>query len=974
MNQRLRTIWTCCITFVLANASHAAGYDPSFDGDGRLTLGLSPANALTAIQQPDGKLVIAGTSGEALEEIDMLIVRLNSDGSRDTSFGGGDGTVEIDYFGNADRAMALLLQPDGKLVVAGDTRRPGDVENGDFAFARLNADGTLDGTFGGGGKTTVHAGGTDRVQGLALQPDGKLVAAGETCIGCTGAGVFFTFSTQFAFLRLNTDGTLDQSFGSNGVTSIGFAPDAPEFVRFSTLLQQPNGALTAVGWVGAGELTSTEASIFMARVTQNGAPDTSFDGDGRVIHDYSTRPDIETINDALLLGDGKYLVAGSFGGFNTSRHSLLTRINADGSLDATFGAEGRRAIRVATSDAFSDIALTAEGKLVASGVLNQQARVNGAGGNFASLFVMRMSALAVPDEGFAPGGIARLDIGAAEEQFYQLEPTLLLVQDDGRLVVYGTNYNLPAASRPDISVFRLLPDSLGAAGEVSLGSLNTGGFESDGDITLIVQRTGGSNGAATVHFRTLAGSATATADFAPVTGSLEWADGDATFRHIVVPIAADKVAEDSEAFRVELHDASGGVTIGSAQATVSISDDDDGTAGFIDVSRRPSPVLESDGSVMLRFTRVYGSTGPVSVTFSTIPVTASEPADYAATSGTVSWADGESGAKEVAVAIPDDSEIEIPEIFDTDIVSGTGGVGFHPTDTFAHSTVEDDDNPIYSDDADAGGGSAGSLGLTQGVVSVDERAGSANLTVTRTGGSEGAVTVRYEAVAGSAEDVADFSVVTGTLSWEDGESAAKEFSVPIVDDDVADPGEMFTIHLSDATGNAYLARVVSTVQIDDDESPPGELAVSLAALVVDEGDGTVTIEVMRSDGSDGEVSIDYVMGGGTATSGSDFTAASGTLTWQVGDSGTKEISVAITDDTIEESDENFTITLSNPTGGATLGGGSTTVTITDDDSAGGSGDNDSGGGGGGGCFLALLLSLLSAKPLRRRVGAIRRSA
>ena len=76
MNRRLRTIWTCCVTFVLANASQAAGYDPSFDGDGRLTLGLSPANALTAIQQPDGKLVIAGTSGETLEEIDMVIVRL----------------------------------------------------------------------------------------------------------------------------------------------------------------------------------------------------------------------------------------------------------------------------------------------------------------------------------------------------------------------------------------------------------------------------------------------------------------------------------------------------------------------------------------------------------------------------------------------------------------------------------------------------------------------------------------------------------------------------------------------------------------------------------------------------------------------------------------------------------------------------------------------------------------------------------
>ena len=136
-------------------------------------------------------------------------------------------------------------------------------------------------------------------------------------------------------------------------------------------------------------------------------------------------------------------------------------------------------------------------------------------------------------------------------------------------------------------------------------------------------------------------------------------------------------------------------------------------------------------------------------------------------------------------------------------------------------------------------------------------------------------------------------------------------------------------------------------------------------MAVEEGGSTVTIEVTRSDSSDGVVSIDYATGGGTATSGSDFTAASGTLTWQNGDSGTKVISVAITNDTIDEVDENFTFTLSNPTGGATLGSGSTTVTITDDDSVGGSGDNDSGGGGGGagGYFLALLLLLLGASRL-----------
>src|SRR5581483_7061465 len=179
--------------------------DTSFNGSGRFTTKIGKHSAASAVAlQPDGKIVAAGWSYDAGRD-DFALARFNPTGKVLTPVGAGDAL-----------ASAVALQPDGKLVVAGEARDPGT--GFQFALARYNSDGSLDTTFNGTGKVMTPIapnGGYDRAMGVAVQPDGKIVAAGFSDFSGTG----------FALARYNPDGSLDTSFNGTGTltTSIGGA-------------------------------------------------------------------------------------------------------------------------------------------------------------------------------------------------------------------------------------------------------------------------------------------------------------------------------------------------------------------------------------------------------------------------------------------------------------------------------------------------------------------------------------------------------------------------------------------------------------------------------------------------------------------------------------------------------------------------------------------------------------------------------
>src|SRR6516165_431864 len=188
-------------------AAHPGDLDPSFGTGGKVTTAVGYASAVAL--QGDGKIVAVGHTDTGTQGA-FALARYNSDGSPDATFGTG-GTVTTafpSFFGSYDAAYAVALQGDGKIVAAGDTDTG---TRGAFALARYNPDGSLDATFGTGGTVRTAFGTSyDAANAVALQGDGKIVAAGDTDAGTHGA---------FALARYNPNGSLDATFGTGGTVT-----------------------------------------------------------------------------------------------------------------------------------------------------------------------------------------------------------------------------------------------------------------------------------------------------------------------------------------------------------------------------------------------------------------------------------------------------------------------------------------------------------------------------------------------------------------------------------------------------------------------------------------------------------------------------------------------------------------------------------------------------------------------------------
>src|SRR5262245_24661714 len=213
----------------------AGALDPTFGTGGKVTTdlqGSSQDDGQAVAVQADGKIVVAGS----FQGIDFAVVRYNADGTLDATFGTG-GKV-ITNFGpgfTTDAAQDLAIQSDGKIVVVGSSTNSVGT---DFAVARYNADGTLDASFGTGGLVTTNFGGTslDAAQGVAIQADGKIVV--------TGSSNSASPQDDFAVVRYNADGSLDTGFGTGGKVTTDFAGSIDD--AFAVALQA-DGKIVAAG-------------------------------------------------------------------------------------------------------------------------------------------------------------------------------------------------------------------------------------------------------------------------------------------------------------------------------------------------------------------------------------------------------------------------------------------------------------------------------------------------------------------------------------------------------------------------------------------------------------------------------------------------------------------------------------------------------------------------------------------------------
>jgi len=360
--------------FALARYDSDGVLDASFGTGGIVTTAFDfPGNfdrVFTVIRQPDGKFVAVGSTVSNLFA-NFALARFNADGTLDTSFG--TGGIVTTGFGVSAEATSAVVQADGKIVAAGYANLDGGES---FALARYNSNGTLDTTFGTGGKvgTAFDSGSVSYTQAfsVAVQPDGRIVAAGYTEIGACLFNGLEQPCFDFALARYNSNGTLDASFGMGGRVTTDFAGpnDQAESVAV-----QPDGRIVVAG--AAGRFTNRGFDFALARYNTNGTLDTTFGTSGKVTTDFAGADDVPSEPSAVALqSDGKIVVVGQtlVGGVYDF---ALARFTGNGTLDTSFGASGKVTTDFAGgNDLPFSIAAQPDGNIVVAGGATLNARAD----------------------------------------------------------------------------------------------------------------------------------------------------------------------------------------------------------------------------------------------------------------------------------------------------------------------------------------------------------------------------------------------------------------------------------------------------------------------------------------------------------------------------------------------------------------------------------------------------------------------
>ena len=397
----------------------AGSLDTTFDTDGIVTTAIGSGSDLGYALgiQADDKIVVAGSSHNGSNN-DFAIVRYNTDGSLDTSFGSG-GKVTTAIGSGDDFAWALRIQADGKIVAAGSTWNG---SNNDFAVVRYNTNGSLDTTFDTDGIVTTAIGSSiDEAWTLGIQADDKIVVAGSTWNGS---------NLDIAVVRYNPNGSPDTTFGTDGIvtTAIGSGVD-----QVFALGIQADDKIVVAGNSDNG----INEHFAVVRYNPNGSPDTTFDTDGIVTTVVGSGDDTARALD--IKADGKIVVAG-YASFVGPYDFAVVRYNTDGSLDTTFDTDGKvtTAIGSASDEAYA-LGIQSDGKIVMAGfsVISNL-----------DIAVVRYNTDGSLDSSFDTDGKVTTAISSGNDFAWALG-----IQSDGKIVVAGYS----AIGNNDFTVVRYWP-------------------------------------------------------------------------------------------------------------------------------------------------------------------------------------------------------------------------------------------------------------------------------------------------------------------------------------------------------------------------------------------------------------------------------------------------------------------------------------------------------------------------------------
>ena len=410
MNLKITLFIILIITSLTCLSQNPGSLDSTFGTNGKVTTDLYGYQEFYDMAiQSDGKSVHVGRAriGGSGGDYNFCVFRYNEDGTIDTTFGA-NGGVAIDILdaGGFDEALAVVIQPDGKIIAGGSATLSASNSDSHFALVRLNTDGSLDTTFGTNGKTTFtvgNSGPADKIYNLTLQSDGKIIAVGQA----RNSGTL----GSFAITRLNADGTLDGEFSNDGKLTVHFNNSIN--TALATRIE-PDGKII----VGGGD----GSDLGLVRCFDDGSIDTSFGTNGKISFETSDTDFSFSLSQVAFQPDGKAIVLGK-----VSNDVAMCRVNVDGTLDTDFGINGRVQTDIDNSsldDGSTGILFDSDGNIIVTALCNT--------GGVRYFGVLRYTNEGALDTSFSNDGIVLTNFLSGFNS-----ATSAAFQSDGKLLVSG---------------------------------------------------------------------------------------------------------------------------------------------------------------------------------------------------------------------------------------------------------------------------------------------------------------------------------------------------------------------------------------------------------------------------------------------------------------------------------------------------------------------------------------------------------
>ena len=510
--------------------------------------------------------------------------------------------------------------------------------------------------------------------------------------------------------------------------------------------------------------------------------------------------------------------------------------------------------------------------------------------------------------------------------------TLVRITDTaGYNVAFSSTTPTLVATAAANTAFRGLdfaPSSASAPPTETIGFTTTGVTLAEGagggttSFVYTVTRSGSTAAAVTIGWTVSAASGTTTLDGADFgtgalpSGSVVIPAGQSS-ASITVTVTNEQLIEADEGFAVTLGTPPTGYVLGTATAGGTIANDD--VAGAFSIARTTDATEGTDATFTV--TRTGGLGGPVEITYAIVTDGAATAADFLngnMPTRTIGFAAGQTQAT-ITVPTFDDTIVEGDEGFSVQLQSASNGGTIAAANASAVILANDP---------------AGTIAITD--VTVNEGAGTATITLTRTGGS-GDASVDYATADGSATAGSDYVVASGTVTFVGTQDTAT-ITLPILDDPTVEPTEALTVTLTAGTGAPTIGRDTATVTIADNDvaSDPGRFAITATADAVREGTGagaTLAFTVTRTGGTAGAATVDYAIVDGT-TDAADFAGArTGSVSFAAGDGDAKTVTIAVAGDSAVEGDETFSVRLTGTSAGTIAAQGEAGATILNDDAS-----------------------------------------